>query len=542
MVVFKYTNRILPWGEKNMKKLEISGAGKEHKTVVVLDFGSQYTQLILRRVRELGSYGELVPYDEPKENVEKLNPVAFILSGGPSSIYDENAPKIPEYVFESNLPVLGICYGLQAIVHQLGGKVEKSSHREFGPAELKVLKQVGILKNLPEKFTVWMSHSDRVEVLPNGFEVIAESENSPYAAIRSVDNRFYGVQFHPEVVHTQFGKEILKNFLLEVANLSPNWTMKNVAQKIIEDLRRKIDGKVILGLSGGVDSSVVALLLHRAVPDKLIPIFVDTGLLRKNEAQEVLKQFEGLGIKIHYVDASERFHSVLDGIEDPEEKRKRIGHTFIDVFYEEAMKLKEEHGDIKYLAQGTLYPDVIESKVAERKAGAKIKTHHNVGGLPEKLPFTIVEPLRYLFKDEVRMIGREIGLPENILNRHPFPGPGLAVRIIGPVTRDSVKILQEADSVFIEELKKWNLYNKVWQAFAVLLPVKTVGVMGDYRTYENVIALRAVTSEDGMTADWAKLPYEFLNHVAKRIVNEVKGVNRVVYDITSKPPATIEWE
>ncbi|MGQ9856057.1 MAG: glutamine-hydrolyzing GMP synthase [Fervidobacterium sp.] len=525
-----------------MKKIEISGAGKEHKTVVVLDFGSQYTQLILRRVRELGFYGELIPYDESRENVEKLNPVAFILSGGPSSVYDENAPRIPDYVFESNLPVLGICYGLQAIVHQLGGRVEKSPHREFGPAELRITKHVGIFKRLPEKFTVWMSHSDRVEVLPNGFEVIAESENSPYAAIRSADNRFYGVQFHPEVVHTQFGKDMLKNFLVEVANLSPNWTMKNVAQEIIEDLRRKIDGKVILGLSGGVDSSVVALLLHRAVPDKLIPIFVDTGLLRKNEAQEVLKEFEGLGIKIHYVDASERFYSVLDVIEDPEEKRKRIGHTFIDVFYEEAMRLKEEHGDIKYLAQGTLYPDVIESKVAERKAGAKIKTHHNVGGLPEKLPFTIVEPLRYLFKDEVRMIGREIGLPENILNRHPFPGPGLAVRIIGPVTRDSVKILQEADSIFIEELKKWDLYNKIWQAFAVLLPVKTVGVMGDYRTYENVIALRAVTSEDGMTADWAKLPYEFLNHVAKRIVNEVKGVNRVVYDITSKPPATIEWE
>jgi len=514
----------------------------ERKTVVVLDFGSQYTQLILRRVRELGYYAELLPYDETWENVQRLNPAAFILSGGPASVYDENAPKIPQYVFESKLPVLGICYGLQALVHQLGGKVEKSPHREFGPAQLEVVDSEGIFEDLPKKFTVWMSHSDRVEILPNGFNVIAKSENSPYAAVKSADNRYYGVQFHPEVVHTQYGKEILKNFLQKIANLSQNWSMSNFAKELIEDLRGKINGKVILGLSGGVDSSVVAMLLHRAVPDKLIPIFVDTGLLRKNEGREVVEQFKQVGIEIHYVDASDRFFQVLDDIEDPEEKRKRIGHTFIDVFYEEAMKLKAQHGDIEYLAQGTLYPDIIESKVAERKAGAKIKTHHNVGGLPEKLPFKIVEPLRYLFKDEVRALGRELGLPENILNRHPFPGPGLAVRILGAVTKEAVVILQEADEIFVDELKKWGLYNKVWQAFAVLLPVKSVGVMGDYRTYENVIALRAVTSEDGMTADWAKLPHEFLNHVAKRIVNEVRGVNRVVYDITSKPPATIEWE
>ncbi len=514
----------------------------EKKTVVVLDFGSQYTQLILRRVRELGFYAELIPYDEPWENVQKLSPSAFILSGGPASVYDENSPKIPSYVFESNLPVLGICYGLQALVHQIGGRVEKSTHREFGPAQLEVVKHIGIFEGVPNKFTVWMSHSDRVEILPDGFEVMARSENSPYAAIRSLDNKYYGVQFHPEVVHTQHGKDILRNFLTVVAKLSPNWLMKNLAEELINELRKKIDGKVILGLSGGVDSSVVAMLLYKAVPDKLIPIFVDTGLLRKNEGQEVVKQFENLGIKIHYVDASDRFFKALEGIEDPEEKRKIIGHTFIDVFYEEAMKLKQKHGDIQYLAQGTLYPDVIESKVAERKAGAKIKTHHNVGGLPEKLPFKIIEPLRYLFKDEVRALGKELGLPESIIYRHPFPGPGLAVRIIGAVTREAVSILQKADAIFIEELKKWDLYNKVWQAFAVLLPVKTVGVMGDYRTYENVIALRAVTSEDGMTADWAKLPHEFLNHVAKRIVNEVRGVNRVVYDITSKPPATIEWE
>ncbi|MGC8902095.1 MAG: glutamine-hydrolyzing GMP synthase [Fervidobacterium sp.] len=521
-----------------MEKLREDGK----KTVIVLDFGSQYTQLILRRVRELGFYCELLTYDEPWENVQKLSPAAFILSGGPSSIYDKEAPKIPQYVFDSNLPVFGICYGLQALVHQLGGRIEKSPHREFGPAQLRVLKSTGIFENLPQTFTVWMSHSDRVERLPNRFEVIAESENSPYAAVRSLDGKYYGVQFHPEVVHTQYGKNMLENFLRIVAKIEPNWSMSNFAQQMIEQLREKIDGKVIIGLSGGVDSSVVAALLHKAVPDKLIPIFVDTGFLRKNEAQEVVRQFEDIDIKIHYIDASERFFRALEGIEDPEEKRKRIGHTFIDVFYEEAMSLKEKHGDIKYLAQGTLYPDIIESKVIERKAGAKIKTHHNVGGLPEKLPFEIVEPLRYLFKDEVRKLGRELGLPESILNRHPFPGPGLAVRIIGPVTKDAVKLLQDADYIFIEELKKWNLYDKVWQAFAVLLPVKSVGVMGDYRTYENVIALRAVTSEDGMTADWAKVPYDFLNHVAKRIVNEVSGINRVVYDITSKPPATIEWE
>lgn len=524
--------------KKDVENLPKSSTG----TVVILDFGSQYTQLILRRVRELGYYCELIPYDEPWENVQKLSPVAFILSGGPASVYDESAPKIPAYVFESKLPTLGICYGLQALIYQFNGKVERSPQREFGPAELIVKKNVGLFQNLPQRFVVWMSHSDRVEILPDNFEVIAESENSPYAAVRSLDGKYYGVQFHPEVVHTQYGKSILENFLRHVANVEPNWSMRNLAKELIEELKQKIDGRVILGLSGGVDSSVVALLLHKAVPDKFIPIFVDTGLLRKNEASQVIEQFEKIGIKIHYVNAADRFFSVLDGIEDPEEKRKKIGHTFIDVFYEEAMKLKEKYGDIKYLAQGTLYPDIIESKVAERKAGAKIKTHHNVGGLPEKLPFKIIEPLRYLFKDEVRILGKELGLPEEILKRHPFPGPGLAVRILGPVNREYVKILQEADYIFIEELKKWDLYDKVWQAFAVLLPVKSVGVMGDYRTYENVIALRAVTSEDGMTADWAKLPYEFFNLVAKRIVNEVRGVNRVVYDITSKPPATIEWE
>lgn len=519
------------------------GGRKMRKTVVVLDFGSQYTQLILRRVRELGFYSELVSYDATECEVRKLEPVAFILSGGPASVYDENAPKIPDYIFESGLPVLGICYGLQALVHQLGGRVQRSDKREFGPAKLYVEDGSGIFEGLPVEFTVWMSHSDRVEELPDGFEGIARSENSPFAAVRSLDGRYYGVQFHPEVVHTQYGREILKNFLKNVVGLQENWSMSDLSEELVCQLRERIgDGRVILALSGGVDSSVVAMLLHRAVGDRFIPIFVNTGLLRKNEPEEVVKTFENLGIRIHYVDASEKFFRALDGVEDPEEKRKRIGHTFIDIFYEEAMKLRELYGDVKYLAQGTLYPDVIESKVAERKAGAKIKTHHNVGGLPENLPFEIVEPLRYLFKDEVRALGKVLGLPDSILKRHPFPGPGLAVRILGPVTREAVVLLQEVDYIFIQELKSWGLYEQVWQAFAVLLPIKTVGVMGDYRTYENVVALRAVTSEDGMTADWAKLPHEFLNHVAKRIVNEVKGVNRVVYDITSKPPATIEWE
>ncbi|AFG34840.1 GMP synthase (glutamine-hydrolyzing) [Fervidobacterium pennivorans DSM 9078] len=513
---------------------------EERNTVVVIDFGSQYTQLIVRRVREIGFYSELVDYDASYEQVQKLNPLAYILSGGPNSVYDVDAPKIPNYVLESNLPILGICYGLQALAYQLGGNVEKSDHREFGPAELEVIKDDPFFKGLPKKFTVWMSHSDGVTNLPKDFETIAKSEYTENAVIRHKEKKIYGVQFHPEVVHTKYGKELLINFLIEVAGLKPNWKMEKFAEEMIKELKERIGNeKVILGLSGGVDSSVVALLLHKAIGDNLIPIFVDTGLLRKNEGKEVVENFSKLGIKVHYVDASERFFEVLKGVEDPEEKRKRIGHTFIDVFYSEAGKLAKE---VKFLAQGTLYPDVIESKAPERKASAKIKTHHNVGGLPENLPFEIIEPLRYLFKDEVRQLGRTIGLPEQMLKRHPFPGPGLAVRIIGEVTKEAVKTLQEADYIFIEELKKWDLYEKVWQAFAVLLPVKSVGVMGDYRTYENVLALRAVTSEDGMTADWAKLPYEFLNHVSKRIINEVKGINRVVYDITSKPPATIEWE
>ncbi|MBB6063423.1 GMP synthase (glutamine-hydrolyzing) [Thermosipho japonicus] len=511
-------------------------------TVVVLDYGSQYTQLIVRRVREKGYYAELLPWDASKEEVQNLNPVAIILSGGPASVFEKDAPFVPDYILELNIPILGICYGLQSLVHKFGGIVEKSPKREFGHAVLKV-KDDPLFEGLPKEFDVWMSHSDRVEKLPEGFFVIGESENSPYAAIRNKDGTIYGVQFHPEVTHTSFGDKILENFVSKVASMEKNWKMSDFIEEKINEIRKVVgNDKVILGLSGGVDSSVVALLLDKAIGKNSIPIFVDTGLLRLNERQEVEENFRKLGIDIVVVDAKERFLNNLKGVEDPEEKRKIIGHTFIDVFYETSMKLLEKYGNIKYLAQGTLYPDIIESKVSERKAAAKIKTHHNVGGLPEKLPFKIIEPFRYLFKDEVRKIGKILGLPDEMINRHPFPGPGLAVRIIGEVTNEAIKILQHADHIFIEELKKNDLYDKVWQAFAVFLPIRSVGVMGDYRTYDNVIALRAVNSYDGMTADWSKLPHEFLNKVAKRIVNEVDGVNRVVYDITSKPPATIEWE
>lgn len=526
-----------------MEALINSYRSSTKSTVIVLDFGSQYTQLILRRVRECGFYSELLPYDATWEEVSNLNPVAFILSGGPASVYDPGAPKIPEFVFRSNLPVLGVCYGLQALVTQLGGRVERSIKREFGPSRLFVTKSCELFLDVPSEFTVWMSHSDRVEELPDGFETVACSENSPFAAIRSLDNRFYGVQFHPEVVHTEYGRQVIENFLTKVAKLTPNWSPSDVASELIQFLRTRIShGRAIIAVSGGVDSTVAAVLLHKALGKRCVPIFVNTGLLRKNEPAEVTENFKKLGIEVHYVDASSVFLKRLEGVVDPERKRRIIGHTFIEVFYEEALKLREKLGDIRFLVQGTLYPDVIESKVAERKAGAKIKTHHNVGGLPVDVPFEIVEPFRYLFKDEVRELGRRLGVPEEILNRHPFPGPGLAVRILGPVNEVSLRMLQDADHIFIEELRRWGLYNQVWQAFAVLLPVKTVGVMGDHRTYESVIALRAVTSRDGMTADWAKLPYEFLNTVAARIVNEVPGVNRVVYDVTSKPPATIEWE
>ncbi|MBO8139712.1 MAG: glutamine-hydrolyzing GMP synthase [Thermosipho sp. (in: Bacteria)] len=514
-----------------------------NRTVIVLDFGSQYTQLIVRRIREAGFYAELLPWDSSEQEIIELNPGAIILSGGPSSVFENDAPYLQDFVFDLNIPILGICYGLQALVKKFGGRVEKSLKREFGSSKFSVIREDPLFEGIPKKAKVWMSHSDRVEQLPEGFVVIGESENSPYSAIRNYEGSIYGLQFHPEVSHSEYGKEILVNFLEKIAKLEKNWKMDNFVEKKIKEIRKIVGNKkVILGLSGGVDSSVLAILLNKAIDDNLIPIFVDTGLLRLNEKEEVINNFKELKVKIEIIEASERFLNALKGIEDPEDKRRIIGRIFIEIFEKAAKNLMKKYGNIEFLAQGTLYPDVIESKTKERKDASKIKTHHNVGGLPDNLPFKIIEPFRYLFKDEVRKIGEILGVPNKILNRHPFPGPGLAVRIIGEVTKESIQKLQKADFIFIDELKKNNLYDATWQAFAVLLPIKSVGVKGDYRTYENVIALRAVNSLDGMTADWSKLPYEFLNNVAKRIVNEVEGINRVVFDITSKPPATIEWE
>ncbi len=512
------------------------------KQVVVFDYGSQYTMLIVRRLREVGFPAVLVPWNIKREKLMAYHPGAIILSGGPSSVYEEEAPTFPSYLEKMNIPILGICYGLQLIAHHFGGKVYPSSQREYGRATLYIDKEDKLFKGLPSSFDVWMSHGDRVEVLPPGFYTISHTEGSPFAVIRNEDGTIYGVQFHPEVAHTQYGKEILSHFAGDIAGIKPSWNTGDIVSSLIEDVKKQVgNGRVILGLSGGVDSSTLALLLHKAIGDRVIPIFVDTGLMRKNEPEEVYRAFKKLGIHIHMVDASDRFLDALKGITDPEQKRKIIGHMFIDVFIEEAEKLKKEYGDIEFLAQGTLYPDVIESSKGEGPSHT-IKTHHNVGGLPEKLGFKLIEPFRYLFKDEVRKIAQALGLPNNLIGRHPFPGPGLAVRILGEITEEKLAMLREADAIFVEELKRWNLYDKVWQAFAVLLPVKSVGVMGDMRAYGNVVVLRAVLSTDGMTAEVAHLPYEFLDHVMRRITGEVKGITRVAYDITSKPPGTIEWE
>ncbi len=506
--------------------------------IAILDFGSQYTQLIARRVRELGVYSEIYPpFKEPEElPLDKIK--GFIFSGGPSSVHSPNAPFCSPKFLELGKPILGICYGMQLIYKMLGGKVEKSQKREYGYAELEVLDHSDLFKGLPSRFQVWMSHSDRILEMPEGFKAIARTQNSPIAAFKCEQKKIWGLQFHPEVVHTAHGKEILANFVFSICQCEKNWSMEDFIEKSIRDIREQVkDAQVICALSGGVDSSVVTALLHKAVGDQLIPIFVDNGLLRKNEAQKVRETFQRLGVKIHFVDASERFLKALRGIIDPEKKRKIIGETFIRVFEEEASRFP----NARFLAQGTLYPDVIES-VSVWGPSATIKSHHNVGGLPEKFDFELIEPLRFLFKDEVRKIGELLGLPEYIIKRHPFPGPGLAIRVIGEVTKEKLDILREADAIVLEEIKNAGLYEKLWQAFAVLLPVKTVGVMGDERTYEYVIAVRAVESVDGMTADWAKLPHEVLQNISNRIINEVKGVNRVVYDISSKPPSTIEWE
>lgn len=509
--------------------------------VLILDFGSQYTQLIARRVRENRVYCEIHPFDKGLDVSRRHMPKAIILSGGPASVYGAGAPQLDPALLDLKVPVLGICYGLQGIVRALGGVVEPALQREYGRTILKSVEGNSVLlKGVEPGAQVWMSHGDKVIRLPDGFRATAGSDDTDFAAVESADERITGVQFHPEVAHTPDGRAILRNFLFNIAKLKPEWSMASFIEITTQQVRERVgDAHVVAALSGGVDSSVMVALLHKAVGDQLHPIFVNNGLLRKGEAEEVRLTFEeALGIHVDYVDASERFLSHLQGITDPELKRKAIGEQFIRVFEEEAARFP----DVQYLAQGTLYPDVIESVSFRGGPSVTIKSHHNVGGLPERMHLELIEPLRELFKDEVRILGAELGLPELLIWRHPFPGPGLAVRILGEVTPDSVKLLQEADAIAIEEIRRAGLYGSIWQAFVVLLPVRSVGVMGDGRTYEHVAALRAVEAQDGMTADWFRIPQEVLATISNRIINEVRGINRVVYDISSKPPSTIEWE
>ncbi len=510
-----------------------------HEKLLIIDFGSQVTQLIARRVRECGVYCEIHPFTKASEALATLKPKAVILSGSPHSVIDEG-PRVDAGLFKMNLPVFGICYGEQLMCELLGGKVESGHHREFGRAEINVVKPSPIFKGLDAKETVWMSHGDRVTSIPEGFDVIAVSEGAPFAAIADESRKFYAVQFHPEVVHTVRGTDMIRNFLFEISGFKGDWSMASFRDEQIAKIKAQVGSeKVICGLSGGVDSSVAAVLIHEAIGEQLTCVFVDTGLLRKDEATQVVSLFrDHYNIPLIHVDAKDKFLGELKGISDPETKRKTIGRLFIEVFDEESAKID----GASFLAQGTLYPDVVESVSPSGGPSAVIKSHHNVGGLPDYMKLKLVEPLRELFKDEVRALGRELGLSEQFVGRHPFPGPGLAIRIPGEVTPEKVKTLQDADAIYLDEIRKAGLYDQIWQAFAVLLPVKTVGVMGDARTYEDVLALRAVTSSDGMTADFFEFPWAVLGRCATRIVNEVRGVNRVVYDVTSKPPGTIEWE
>ncbi len=512
---------------------------KINEKILIIDFGSQYTQLITRRVREAKVYSEIHPHTITLDQVKKINPTGIILSGGPMSVYDEGAPSLDKKILELGVPVLGICYGMQFICKALGGKVEKAEDREYGKAIFRVTENTKLFIGITTNSIVWMSHGDYLTKLPEGFKIVGESDHSPICAIENSEKKIFGLQFHPEVVHTVHGTQIIHNFLYKICDCKGDWTSQSFIEECLQKIKEDVgDEKVICALSGGVDSTVAAVLVKKAIGENLICIHIDTGLMRLKESQKIGKMFDDkLNLNHVHVDASERFLSKLKGVTDPEEKRKIIGNTFIEVFEEEAKK----YDDAKYLVQGTLYPDVIES-VSVKGSSATIKTHHNVGGLPEKMNLKLLEPFRELFKDEVRRVGRELDVPEEFIERHPFPGPGLAVRILGEVTKEKLDILREADDIFIEEVKQAGMYSQIWQAFAVLLSVQSVGVMGDARTYENVLALRAVTSVDGMTADWFPFDYDFLARVSNRIINKVRGINRVVYDVSSKPPSTIEWE